>query len=145
MRVYNLLNTKGRAVVCIERNTTIEDAAKILAEHEIGALPVIDSAGEPVGIISERDLVRAIAKDGAQAVGQRIDELMTHRTVTCKAEDSAADVIELMKKNNFRHLPVWGNDGLVGMISMRDVATIRLVELELENETLRDLLAADAA
>ncbi len=145
MRVYNLLNTKGRAVVCIERNTTIEDAAKILAEHEIGALPVIDSAGEPVGIISERDIVRAIANDGAKAVGKAIDELMTHRIVTCKADDAVADVIELMKKNNFRHLPVWGNDGLVGMISMRDVATIRLVELELENETLRDLLAADAA
>ena len=145
MRVSNLLNTKGRGVVCIERNTTIEDAAKILAGRKIGALPVIDSAGEPVGIISERDIVRAIANDGAKAVGKAIDELMTHRIVTCKAEDPVADILELMKNNEFRHLPVWGNDGLVGMISMRDVATIRLVELELENETLRDLLAADAA
>ena len=145
MRVYNLLNTKGRAVICTEHNTTIEDAAKMLAEHEIGALPVIDSAGEPVGIISERDIVRAVANDGAKAVGKTIDELMTHRIVTCKAEDSLAEVIELMDKNNFRHLPVRGNDGLAGMISMRDVATIMLVELEMENETLRDLLAADAA
>ena len=145
MRVYNLLNTKGRGIVCIERNTTIEDAANILAEHEIGALPVIDSAGEAVGIISERDIVRAIAKDGAWAVGKAIDELMTHRIVTCKAEDSVAEVIELMNKNSFRHLPVRANDGLVGMISMRDVATIRLVELEMENETLRTLLDADAA
>jgi len=145
MRVYNLLNTMGRAVVCIERNTTIEDTAKLLAEHEIGALPVIDSAGESVGIISERDIVRAIAKDGAEAIGKAIDESMTHRIVTCEAEDSVADIIELMKKNEFRHLPVRGNDGLVGIISMRDVATIRLVELEIENETLRDLLAVDAA
>ena len=145
MRVYNLLNTKGRAVVCIERNTTIEDATKILAEHKIGALPVIDSAGEPIGIISERDIVRAIANDGAKAIGKTIDESMTHRIVTCGAEDSVADVIELMKKNEFRHLPVRGSDGLAGMISMRDVATIRLIELEIENETLRDLLAVDAA
>ena len=145
MRVYNLLNTKGRAVVCIERNTTIEDAAKILAEHEIGALPVLDSDGEPIGIISERDIVRAIAKDGAEVVGKTIDESMTHRIVTCKAEDSVVDVIELMKRNNFRHLPVRDNDGLAGMISMRDLATIRLVELEMENDTLRELLAVDAA
>lgn len=145
MRVHNLLNTKGRGVVCIERQTTVEDAAKIMVEHEIGALPVLDSAGEPIGIISERDIVRAIAKDGAKAAGKAIDELMTHRIVTCKAEDSVAEIVELMDKNNFRHLPVQGNDGLAGMISMRDVTTIMLVELELENETLRDLLAADAA
>lgn len=145
MRVHNLLNTTGRAVVCIERNTTVEETAKILAEHEIGALPVLDSAGEPIGIISERDIVRAIANDGTRAAGKAIGESMTHRIVTCNTEDPVADVIELMRKNNFRHLPVQGNDGLAGIISMRDVATIRLVELEMENETLRDLLAADAA
>jgi len=145
MRVHNLLNTKGRAVVCIERKTTVEDTAKIMAEHEIGALPVLDSAGEPIGIISERDIVHGIAKDGAKAAGKAIDELMTHVIVTCKAEDSVAEGVELMDKNNFRHLPVEGNDGLTGMISMRDVGTSRLVELEIENETLRDLLAADAA
>ena len=145
MQVSNLLNTKGRTVVSIARNTTIEDAVKILAEHKIGAMPVLDSAGEPAGIISERDIIRALAQDGAEAVGKTVDEWMTHRIVTCKMDDSVADVIELMKKHKFRHLPVRSNDGLAGMISMRDVATIRLFELEMENETLRELLGADAA
>ena len=145
MRVFNILNTKGRDIVCVDRTTGIREVANILAEYKIGALPVVDSSGEPIGIISERDIIHAIANDGTETCSKTTEDLMTYVVVTCNADDSIAEIVELMKKNNFRHLPVRGKEGLAGMISMRDVATIRLLELEMENETLRDLLAADAA
>jgi CBS domain-containing protein len=145
MRVYNILNTKGRDIVCVDRGMGICDVAKILAEHNIGAVPMVDSSGEPIGIISERDIIQALALEGANTCNKITEDLMTHVVVTCEADDSIAEIVELMKKKEFRHLPVRGKKGLADIVSMRDVATIRLLELEMENETLRDLLAADAA
>jgi CBS domain-containing protein len=145
MRVYNILNTKGHDIICVARDTTIMEALKLLSEHGIGALPVIDPAEEPIGIISERDIIRALATNNGNLAEMTVDDLMTRIVVTCKPDDAIADLVEMMKKNEFRHIPVRGKDGLIGMISMRDVATIRLLELEMENETLRELLAADAA
>lgn len=142
MSVAKILEAKGRAVITTDANQTMREATRLLAEYRIGAV-VIKGPGETIaGILSERDIVRALANRGAEALDDRIAEHMTRKVTTCTAAFKINEVMEVMTAGKFRHLPVVAEGRLDGMISIGDVVKHRLAELESESRALRDYIAA---
>ena len=137
MHVAAVIKRKGSGVVSITPDRTIADATKLLTEHRIGAVLVLDSGDEIRGIISERDIIRALAKYGADALTHRVEALMTRDVQHCSPKDTIAEVMTTMTARRFRHLPVCDGGKLLGMISIGDVVKQRLDDTELEVETLR--------
>lgn len=145
MTVSNLLHSKGQDIFCVETGTEITEASKCMAYHYIGALLVIDQDGEPKGIVTERDIAFAVHKFGTEVCEMKVEALMSPSIHTCTSETTIAEAVEIMVEHEIRHLPVKDGDLLKGLISMRDVMNDRLVELELENKTLRELMEGEAA
>ena len=142
MQVRHILHGKGRDVVAIPSNTTICDAAKVLADKKIGALVVKDGTGALTGIISERDLVRAIAKGDAAALSEQVNDHMTPQPETCTEADTLEDLMEAMTRGRFRHVPVLDEEmRLCGMISIGDVVKTRIAETVSEAAALRDYIS----
>ena len=143
MQVRHILYNKGRDVVAIGSSATLCDAAKLLTEMKIGALVVVDTGGRLIGIISERDLVKAIAKDGASSFSAQVGNHMTPAPETCVETDTVEKVMEVMTRGRFRHVPVL-DDHLVlcGMISIGDVVKTRIAETVSEAAALRDYISA---
>jgi len=143
MQVRHILHGKGRDVMAIAGTATICDAAKLLTDKRIGALVVTDSGGTLIGIISERDLVRAIAKGGAAAFSERVNEHMTPDPETCTEADTVESLMEVMTRGRFRHVPVLNcNEALCGLISIGDVVKTRIAETQNEADSLRDYISA---
>jgi CBS domain-containing protein len=143
MQVRHILYNKGRDVVAIPNTATLCDAAKLLTEMKIGALVVTDSGGRLIGIISERDLVRAMAKQGAAAFSEQVGNHMTPAPETCVETDTVESVMEVMTRGRFRHVPVLDEDmRLCGMISIGDVVKTRIAETVSEAAALRDYISA---
>lgn len=140
MIVKTILSEKGATVATIEPTANLADAARILAERRIGALVVTGAGERVVGIISERDIVRALARDGAAALKLPLTEVMTRKVVTCTGEDTISMLMERMTAGKFRHLPVVEAERLVGIVSIGDVVKMRLSEMELEQSALRDYI-----
>ena len=139
MTVRAILDLKGRDVVVIAPDKTLADAALLLSENRIGALVV--TVGERVsGILSERDIVRAVARDGAAALTNKVSDKMTGTVVTCGPQDTMAAVMNRMTAGRFRHLPVVDNGRLSGIVSIGDVVKFRLAEIERESSMLRDYI-----
>jgi CBS domain-containing protein len=145
MQVRHILHGKGRAVVAIAEGASIADAARLLTDRRIGALVVTDGDGRLTGIISERDLVRAIAAVGAGALAQSVADHMTPEPETCVETDTVESVMETMTRGRFRHVPVL-DDGLIlcGMVSIGDVVKSRIAETVSEAAALRDYISATA-
>lgn len=145
MQVRHILHGKGRDVVAIGSSATLCDAAKLLTEMKIGALVVVDTGGRLIGIISERDLVKAMAKEGAAAFSDQVANHMTPSPETCVETDTVETVMEVMTRGRFRHVPVL-DDHLVlcGMISIGDVVKTRIAETVSEAAALRDYISATA-
>lgn len=139
MNVNSILQSKGSAVATIEPTATMAAATALLAEKRIGALVVTGAEGRVVGILSERDVVRAMAK-GDGAMKTPLSEVMTRKVVTCRANDSITTIMEQMTAGKFRHLPVVEDGRLVGIVSIGDVVKHRLWELEQEQNALRDYI-----
>lgn len=139
MLVSDILHHKGHEIVAIAASATMDQAAKMLTEHHIGALVVRDRAGGLAGILSERDLVAALAHHGPAARSMSVGELMTHDVVTCKPGDKVRDIMALITQRRVRHVPVMDGERLVGVISIGDVLKSRLDEKEHEVQVLRDL------
>jgi CBS domain-containing protein len=143
MQVRHILHGKGRDVVAIASNATICDAAKLLKERKIGALVVMDGNGMLTGIISERDLVQAVAKGGAAALSEQVSDHMTSRPETCTEADTVECLMEVMTRGRFRHVPVLDEEmRLCGMISIGDVVKTRIAETVSEAAALRDYISA---
>jgi len=143
MQVRHILHGKGRDVVAIASNATIADAAKLLTDMKIGALVVKDRSGKLSGIISERDLVHAIAEGGAAALSEQVGAHMTPAPQTCIETDTVEIVMEVMTRGRFRHVPVLDdNNRLCGMISIGDVVKTRIAETVSEAAALRDYISA---
>jgi CBS domain-containing protein len=145
MQVRHILYGKGRDVVAITEGASIADAARLLTDRRIGALVVTDGDGRLTGIISERDLVRAIARAGAGALAQSVAEHMTPEPETCVETDTVESLMETMTRGRFRHVPVL-DDGLIlcGMVSIGDVVKSRIAETVSEAAALRDYISATA-
>jgi len=140
MTVRAILDLKGRDVTTIAPEKTLGDAASLLSQHKIGALVVTGADRRVTGILSERDIVKAVSVDGAAALEEKIAERMTREVVTCAPHDTMAELMGRMTAGRFRHLPVVENGRLVGIISIGDVVKHRLAEMERESSELRNYI-----
>jgi CBS domain-containing protein len=145
MQVRHILYGKGRDVVAIAEGASIADAARLLTDRRIGALVVRDGDGRLTGIISERDLVRAIARAGADALTESVADHMTPEPETCVETDTVESLMETMTRGRFRHVPVLDDRlCLCGMVSIGDVVKSRIAETVSEAAALRDYISATA-
>ena len=136
MTVQRILDDKGREVTTVAPDATIAEVAALLSGRRIGSVVVMD--GERVGgILSERDIVRALAAEGAAALQRRARDYMTSRVMTCRLQDPIADVMQQMTTGRFRHLPVVENGRLVGIVSIGDVVKQRIAEVEFEANEMK--------
>ncbi len=141
MNVATILSLKGGDVATAKAGATLMDIAKDLATHKVGAMVVVDESGGVAGIISERDIVRAVSDDGASALARDAGDHMTKNVVTCGMDDTVANLMERMTDGRFRHLPVVEAGKLVGIVSIGDVVKQRIAEAEQEAEAMRSYIA----
>jgi len=142
MTVAQILNAKGRAVITAQPGDTVLTVAQTLAGKKIGAVVVVDAQGRIGGIVSERDIVRAVALGGPKALDKPIKEFMTSSVRTCAPRDTEAELMSLMTEHRVRHLPVVENGKLGGMISIGDVVKYRIEEIEREAEEMKSYIAS---
>jgi len=131
MQVSDILKAKGSAVVTAPPGLSVTEALAILAEKRIGSILIMEEGGI-AGILSERDIVRALAKNGPACLQGPVSQLMTARVVTCAPQQTIAEVMQLMTEGRFRHVPVVAGARLAGMVSIGDVVKWRLEEAEEE-------------
>jgi CBS domain-containing protein len=137
-----LKKSRQRLVTCLPTDT-LEAAAKAMHAHSIGALPVCETGIRMVGIISERDLVRIFATtEWSELPNLRVRDVMTTRVMSCAPDNTMHEAEQLMRRHNFRHVPVVEDGRVVGMLSIRDTQALRLRETEDEIHLLRDVAAA---
>lgn len=140
MNVRSILEAKGRSVATISPDATLADAAHLLAERRIGAVVVTGSGMSVAGILSERDIVRAVSERGAAALDRTVADTMTRNVVTCTEADTIGQLMEQMTAGKFRHLPVVDQGRLVGIMSIGDVVKWRLADMETEAAALKDYI-----
>jgi CBS domain-containing protein len=140
MTVSIILAGKGRDVVTIEPNASLADAVKLLAEKRIGAVLILGAERRIVGILSERDIVRALAERGRGALNEPVSAAMTRKVSTCNERDTISNITERMTVGKFRHVPVVEQGRLVGIVSIGDVVKHRLNEMERDSAALRDYI-----
>jgi CBS domain-containing protein len=144
MKVQEILAHKGGKVVTIRPDATISTAVHRLALERIGALVVSEDGISIAGILSERDLIVALAEEGAGilAPDRRVRDLMTKGVRTCRPDDLIKSVMAEMTRHRFRHMPVVEDGRLAGVVSIGDVVRTRLDEMELETVVLREAYIA---
>ena len=142
MNVANLLATKGRDVATINQERSVHDAVAMLKERGIGALVVVGGTGPLTGILSERDIVRAFAREGADALDLRVAALMSTSVTTCEESTSVNELMTTMTEKRIRHVPVVQGGLLVGIVSIGDVVKARVTELENEKRDLLEYVSA---
>ena len=141
MLVHQILKSKSDdAVVTVRPGTTIADAAKTLAERRIGTVVVSGDGQTADGILSERDIVRELAKRGGAMLQDPVEKYMTAELVTCGRDDQADAVLQKMTDGRFRHMPVLEGGTLVGLITLGDVVKARLAELAMEKNALEGMI-----
>ena len=143
MQVRQILRAKGGDVIWIGSDATLSEAARLLARKRIGAVVVRDAKGALAGILSERDVVRAVATDSVSALCRPVGAYMTRAVATCSEIDTVDELMEMMTHGRFRHVPVLDEtEQLVGIISIGDVVKTRIEETVREAESLREYIAA---
>jgi len=142
MQVIDLLDRTGRSPVTARPEDTLQTAATLLANNNIGAMPVRDGEGRLVGVLSERDIAHCFADLGNKVTDLRVQDMMSRDVVTCSPTDDVNDAMRVMSQRRIRHLPVVENGGLSGMISSRDVMEAMLEQTVLERDVLRDYAIA---
>ena len=140
MRAKDILEGKGRDVATVTPDTSVRDAVAALARHNVGALVVSPDGREVVGIMSERDVVRRLATDGAAVLDKPVEAIMKRDVMTCAPTTSTDELMETMTQGRFRHVPVV-EDGLVGIVSIGDVVKVRIDQLAHEREQLTGYIA----
>jgi CBS domain-containing protein len=138
MKVTEILKVKGTAVHTVAPNTAMRTAVDRMVAAHIGALVVVETDGALSGVLSERDVVHALARVGHDVLALPVSEVMSRQVITCTTEDRLADLMETMTKRRVRHLPVVEEGRLVGLVSIGDLVNARLHELEIESNVMRD-------
>jgi CBS domain-containing protein len=140
MRISDVLRVKGAQVVTVTPDTTVERLVTVLAEHQIGAVVVSRDGTSVDGIVSERDIVRALARRGTAVMSEQVTAIYTAdvRTVTPKTE--LEEVARMMTERRVRHAPVTVDGGLRGIVSIGDVVKSRIDELETERAALTNYI-----
>jgi len=141
MNVETILRNKGRRVATIRADAMVTDAVERLRQHGIGALVVSNDGTDVVGMLSERDIVFALARYGADFLDFPVADIMTRSVVTCAPEDRVAELMAEMTNRRIRHLPVVRNARLCGIVSIGDLVKSRLDEIEYEASSLRSFIA----
>lgn len=142
MIVLNIVGTKpSRSILTVKRGDTVRAATEMLAKYRIGAVIVSDDGEIVDGILSERDIVRALATIGPDCLDAQVQDLMTAAVIGCHLEDTAHAVLEKMTEGRFRHMPVIDANKMVGVISIGDVVKARLQEIQMENNALTDMIS----
>jgi CBS domain-containing protein len=142
MFVSDILSQKGGLVFTVTPGTSVAQLSQQLSARRIGSMLVLDGEGGVAGIVSERDLVRALASHGAKAMELEARQVMTRDVVTCDPDDSIDQVMQTMTQGRFRHLPVVRHGELLGLVSIGDVVKARLEEAEHETEALKAYIVA---
>lgn len=142
MTVAHILKQKGTAVHTANARDKVQDLVGALAKHHIGAVVVVNSSGGIEGIVSERDIVRAMAGGGAGIMSKTAADIMTRAVKTCTPLDSEADLMSMMTEHRIRHLPVAVEGKLAGMISIGDVVKHRMEMMEQEAQELKTYIAS---
>ncbi|MBS0242585.1 MAG: CBS domain-containing protein [Proteobacteria bacterium] len=142
MHVTSILKMKGRAVETVTATMTLAEVVQRLASRRIGAIVVTSDQAPVLGIVSERDIVRVLAKEGPAVLSKPVSEAMTRNVVTCRETDSLDELMSRMTAGRFRHLPVVEDGRLVGIVSIGDVVKHRVAEVELEASAMRDYITA---
>jgi CBS domain-containing protein len=140
MNVNAILKQKGRAVTTAGASTTLIEVAERLAAKRIGAIVIVAARGEVAGIVSERDIVRALAAHGAECLLRPVSAVMTRQVVTCQETDTLDELMAMMTARRFRHLPVVTDNALVGIISIGDVVKHHVAEVEMEATAMREYI-----
>ncbi len=140
MKIKNILKNKGTDVITIQQDATIFDAITTLVQNNIGAVVVTDKNGEVVGILSERDILRASFND-LDGYGRRlVKEIMTRDILVGEPEDDLEYVETIMTQNRIRHFPIFSDRKMVGIISVGDVIKHQLSDISYENRHLKDYI-----
>jgi CBS domain-containing protein len=140
MTVARILNDKGRDVFTTQPHRTLKEVVDLLAAKGVGAVVVSDAALSVLGILSERDVVRVIARHGASALEDPVSHYMTPKVITVTPEDTIEHVMQTMTTGRFRHVPVVENGRLTGIVSIGDVVKRHVNALDTERQALREYI-----
>jgi CBS domain-containing protein len=138
MKVTEILRVKGANVLTVWPGASVRSAVERMASAGVGALVVIDDGGALVGVVSERDVLRALASSGDSAMSLPVSDVISRHVITCSKDDSLGDLMAIMTNRRVRHLPVVDGGHVVGIVSIGDLVKARLHELETESQVLRD-------
>jgi CBS domain-containing protein len=141
MNVAAILKLKGREVFTTTPDTTLLDITTLLGTRRIGCIVVTGIDGKVIGIVSERDIVREIARAGAKVLKEPVASCMTKSVVSCRESDTIDKLMAEMTTHRFRHMPVVERGRLVGLVSIGDVVKMRIAEAEMEAAAMRDYIA----
>jgi len=136
MTLKTILKNKAAGFISVPPSMTISGVVNVLGEKRIGAVLVVDEA-ELVGILSERDIVRSLAKEGAHTLELTAAQLMTAHPTTASPEISVPEAMQIMTNGRFRHLPIVADGQLIGLVSIGDVVAARITQQEHEVDSLR--------
>lgn len=142
MRISDVIRTKGRAVVTVPPDVDVRSLLTILAENRIGAVVVSPDGTTVGGIVSERDIVRALAERGAAVLSEQVSVIMTAEVQTCGPDAHIDELAKAMTEGRFRHMPVVVDGELDGIVSIGDVVKGRITELEVERDSLSSYIRA---
>ena len=140
MIVKNILAKKSGDVVTIGPTADLASAVKLLAERRIGAVVILGADHRIVGILSERDIVQALAEHGPAVLNEPVARVMTRDVITCSEDDTIGDLMGRMTTERFRHMPVVKQGKLIGIVSIGDVVKSRVEEIDHEANAMRDYI-----
>jgi CBS domain-containing protein len=143
MLVSEILDLKGRRVVTIDSEATVQEAAAKLVQNDVGSLPVLDAEGRLAGVLSERDVLRLVHHRGEEFGRLPVSAVMTCNPVTCRVDDSVDEVMGLMSERRIAKVPVVEDDALVGVVSVGDVIKLMYDKVASENRHLMSYIHGD--
>ena len=141
MNVATILKRKGSGVFTTTKDKSLLDIAKLLAQHGIGCIVIVDDDDKIVGIVSERDLMRAIVQAGPQVLSEPVSDFMTKTVVTAREADTSDRLMSEMTRHQFRHMPVVERGRLLGLVSIGDLVKIRVADAEFESGAMRQYIS----
>lgn len=139
MSIARIIEGRQHTIISCDAASTVEEAARLLAQHRIGAVPVLDG-GRLAGIFSERDLLYCIASEGMQSLDRRVHEVMTAPAISIEPEADALDALSLMTRRRIRHLPVLRDGEMLGFVSIGDLVKYRIELAEAEAEKMLEYI-----
>lgn len=142
MNVAAILKVKGSELFTAAPETALMEITRQLAERRVGCIVVMDDNGKVVGIVSERDIVRALAESGPQVLNDPVETIMTKAVVTCREADTLDRLMAEMTSHRFRHMPVTERGRLIGIVSIGDVVKMRIAEAEMEAAAMRSYITS---